>query len=132
MKPSQSLPEDRPSPLDWDALVRAFSHLPKDASHAKIEQTARELELHTFSPTLLIDMPDLIRAGRHQVSAHATHVMNLPDDAVELALPLFPGDPQQVKLMHLRLLLDQYTLITQLRKGIPEAWDRINELYEDD
>lgn len=128
----RSIAGDRSSPLTFDQLKEAFAHLPKDAPSSVIEQVAKELEMHTYTPPLLIDMPGLIRAGRRQIASHVSRVLTLPDEAEELALPQFGGDAQQVRLVHLRLLLDQYLLITDLRAGIPEAWDRINELYEDD
>ena len=38
----------------------------------------------------------------------------------------------EVKQRNIDILVNQFLLLERLRAGVPEAWDEIHELYEDD
>ncbi len=109
-----------------------FKNLPEDPAAEAIKQTAGELEMLSFSPTLLIDTPDFLFFTKTGIIAEAERVAGFPDEK----LPEFSNesfnDSNDFRRKHIDLLYYYYELLSRLRLNIPEAWDYVHELYEDD
>ncbi len=112
--------------------LEKFNNLPDDPAAESVKQTAEELEMLSFSPTLMIDTPDFLFFTKAGITAEAERVADLPDEK----LPEFSSesfdDSNDFRRKHIDLLYYNYELLTRLRLNVPEAWDYIHELYEDD
>jgi len=113
-------------------LKEQYRDLPDDPPEEVIENTARRLRGMKFSPTLLVEVPDFLHAGKKRILGELERALTL--DAEELVgAGMNPtSEPEIFRLNHLKLLYYFYELLTRLRKDDPLAWDEINELYEDD
>ena len=115
-----------------DRIIKKFNELPGDASDAEIKNTASELEMLAFSPVLLIETPGFLYMGKSEITAEAERVLSIPEsDLPEYDDSAFAG-PDDFRRKQVDMLYFNYELLCRLRKGQPEAWDYIHELYEDD
>lgn len=113
-------------------LFEKYNDLDPDSSEAKIEKTAQDLERRNYMPTLLLDIKDFFHFNKEKMLKEYERVMSLSSDSKEIKSVIGLKDPQEIKIVHLTSLLNQYKLLCSLREGEATAWDTINELYEDD
>lgn len=59
-------------------------------------------------------------------------VSNLSSEDEEIKAVIGLDSADEIKRIHLNSLINQYYLLCNLRKGEADAWDTVNELYEDD
>ncbi|HSR88080.1 MAG TPA: hypothetical protein VLL07_03930 [Pontiella sp.] len=113
----------------WHRLLKAF---PTDASDEKIEETASVLEGMNYEPVLILKAPGFLRMRRKELEAEIERVIQMTTK--ELMAEGFAENANfnEFKARHLQLLVYHYGLLCRLRTDDPEAWDIINELYEDD
>lgn len=104
---------------DIEEIKKEIDILPVDASQHDIEITAKTLEGMNYSPNLPIDTPDFLFITRDGIANEYKKVMNSPAD-------------ETLKKSHLNLLLHQYKFLYRLRINDMDAWDEVNELYEED
>lgn len=64
--------------------------------------------------------------------AEFKRVKEMPDQEIKKQLPENKDSASEIRLRHLQLLLYHYNLLCRLRDDEAEAWDEVNELYEDD
>lgn len=109
-------------------LRSELEHLPQDSPYLVIEKTAKRLEDMNFSPTLLSDIPDFLRLTNQQILDLFDQTSTMPLQESHSGIE----NPEEWKEKQLKLLIYWYRLLVDLRKDVPEAWDEVNELYEDD
>ena len=83
-------------------------------------------------PSLLLKLDDFFHMTRERMIKEYERVINLDPNSEEIKSVVALSNPNDVKEKHLNSLLNQYLLLCRLREGEAEAWDTINELYEDD
>jgi hypothetical protein len=106
--------------------------MPPDSPAEAIEKTAMRLQNMSYTPTLLIDTPDFLIMNREGFAKEYKRVSGLSaQKLIEEGMPAGAA-PEEFRSNHLRLLEYHYRLLTRLRRDEPEAWDEVNELYEDD
>lgn len=109
-----------------------FRNLPEDPAPDAVTQTAEELRMLSFSPTLLIETPEFLYFTKAGIIAEAERIAGLPDER----LPEFSSESfdnsDDFRRKHIDLLYYYYDLLARLRLNVPEAWDYVHELYEDD
>ena len=103
------------------SLRRELENLPQDPPVIVMERTADRLEGMNFSPILLHEIPGFLRLSKGQILLEFDRIAQQESTA--------SGNGT---LQGLNLIVYWFRLLTQLRKDKPEAWDEINELYEDD
>jgi hypothetical protein len=113
-------------------LKEKYDNLAPDSSKAKIEKTAQDLERRQYMPPFLLEVKDFFHMTKEKMLNEYNRVINLPEESEELKAVIGIDDSIQIKDKHLRTLLNQYNLLCELREGKAEAWDTVNELYEDD
>ncbi len=113
-------------------LKKQYESLKPDAIKERIEKTAQDLGRRNFMPSLLLNVDDFFYMTRERMMDEYNRVMNLRPDSEEIKSVVALSNPDEIKEKHLRLLLNYYFLLCRLREGESEAWDTINELYEDD
>lgn len=86
----------------------------------------------SYSPVLLIPTPGFLRMKAKEIEQESERVRALSaEELVQAGMPA-NEDAEAYKANHLRLLDYHYRLLARLRLDEPEAWDEVNELYEDD
>ena len=108
-------------------FLEYVDQLPNDSDLATIAETARRLRGMNYSPSLLMETPGFLEFTKSQLRAEIGRVIALPDssfDAVDNVIEL--------KYNHIKLLIYHYELLQHLRNDEPEAWDIVNEEFEDD
>lgn len=108
-----------------------FENLPQDASLEVIEATAKRLERHSYQPLLLLEVNNFIRLKKEEILLEYDRLRALSASSPELKAIRHLTWQESVE-RQLGLLLHHYRLLCRLREGDAEAWDVINELYEDD
>ena len=113
----------------WHKVLKAF---PNDAPAGKIGETARTLEGMAYEPVLLLKTPGFLHMGCKDLETEIARVNAMTDE--EMRSEGFAADANfsEFKAKHVQLLIYHYGLLCRLRADDPEAWDIINELYEDD
>jgi hypothetical protein len=100
-----------------EKIIRKIESLPDDSPSEQIEQTAERLEAKSYQPILLAEPPDFLRITKGALLEFIRDLLSRQDDLTQ---------------QHLNMLLYQYRLLQNLRRDVPEAWDEINELMDDD
>ena len=113
----------------WKKVLKEF---PADAPADKIESTARVLTGMNYEPVLLLKTEGFFRMGRKELRKEIDRVTQLTPR--EMMAEGFGENANfnEFKAKHLQLLIYHYDLLCRLRADDPEAWDTVNELYEDD
>lgn len=110
---------------------KQFESLPDDATAEQIQYTAESLERRHYEPLMILQADGFTTWKKRDVLAEYDRLVSLPADAPELAM-VKDSTPEKVVQTQLGMLLSQYDLLCRLRMGEAEAWDVVNELYEDD
>lgn len=97
----------------------------------KIKQTAEMLQGMHFNPTLLFRTENFLFFTREDLLKEIDRVASWKTGDLQKQ-GVGAEDTETLKLNHVSLLVYHYRLLLRLRKDEPEAWDEINELYEDD
>ena len=99
-------------------LMKKAESLPSDADRSAINETARVLRDMNYSPTLLLEVPGFLEFTKNDLLQELARVRALP--------------APEINQKHCELLVYHYELLQRLRRNDPDAWDIVNELYEDD
>ncbi len=102
------------------------------ADTARVEQVASDLERMTYEPIFLLPVPGFLRMRAGDLIAYADHLCSLSDEELAAYGVHHMTDREQLIATQLSMLLRNFRLLVRLRDDIPEAWDEIHELYEDD
>ncbi len=99
-------------------LPNQAERLPVDAEPSVIAETARVLRGMNYSPTLLLEVPGFLEFTKQNLLAELARTRSLP--------------ASEINQKQCELLVYHYELLQRLRRNDPEAWDVVNELFEDD
>lgn len=117
---------------NYQQYRETISRVNQDPPILLIEKTASRLEGMNFSPTLLFPIQNFLRITRNRLLEEFDHTCSLErSELLEMGMPE-KEDEELYKDKQLSLMAYWYNLLNQLRRDVPEAWDEINELYEDD
>ncbi len=97
-----------------------------------IEDTARRLEGLNYAPTVILPVGEFLRIKKIQLLENIENIIILSDEEV---YELSPGDPRgyfDLKLQYISQLVYYFKQLVKLRRGNPEAWDEVDELYVHD
>jgi len=94
-----------------------------------IEETAKKLEGLHYAPTVILPLDQFLRMRKIELLGKIEEIILLSDEEVyELA----PGDPRNyfdIRLQFISTLVYYYKQLARLRRGVPDAWDEVDELY---
>lgn len=97
-----------------------------------IEETAKRLEGLNYAPTVILPVGRFLRMKKIELLEMIEDIIILSDEEV---YELSPGDPRSyydLKLQYISTLIYYFRQLAKLRKGNPEAWDEVDELYVHD
>jgi len=106
--------------------------LKDDASDSAVEETAKNLERAGYQPPFLMDIPGFIRMRKEDIFHHIGRIADMKDDKFKNMPMTQDKTVEEVKRLLIQMLIQHFSLLVRLRRDEPEAWDEINELYEDD
>jgi hypothetical protein len=107
---------------NFQNLLNLYQQLPEDADSKSISRTADILSNKHYSPILIYPVGSFITMKKKDMLKEYHKTVNGGHGN---------GDNEML-MYHLKLLLYHYQILCRLRNDEPEAWDIINELYEDD
>ena len=113
-------------------LQNEAQNLTENSDKKSVEVAANALRSMSYSPTLLFDTPQFITFTKKDLLHEINRVTNLTknDDSFKT---LDEGvDFNEIKLTHIKLLINHFKLLTRLRNDEAETLEEVNELYEDD
>lgn len=112
--------------------IRLVEGLDDSTDKEAIESTSRELRTFHYSPMLLFPVENFENITREGIIREIKRIRDLTPK--EMSRSGFdPGDDiDEKKKNAISLIVHHYKLLVRLRKDEPEAWDEVNELYEDD
>ncbi len=113
-------------------IAGQLKKLPNDVPKDKIALTREHLERRSFTPSFLLPVKNFLSMDREALEQELDRVLGLEEEYLLSKARGFSDDPQKIRCAQINLLLYYYDLIARLRLDIPEAWDEIHDLYEDD
>ena len=113
-------------------IADQLKKLPRDAGKEKIETTREHLERRSFTPAFLLPVKGFLSMTREDLEQEIERVLGLDEQYLLKRAKGFSEDPQRIRCAQINLLLYYYDLLARLRLDVPEAWDEIHDLYEDD
>lgn len=116
--------------MKYEDIRRDLAALPPDGG--EVEQTARTLEGMNWVPEFLYHPPRFLRFTRSDLLAEAERTLGMDDEQIDVMIPGNTLGPERARYTQVSLLIHHWVLLSGLRRGDPESWDRVNELYEDD
>jgi len=115
-----------------DGLQEEVRRIDDDIDDAMVEKTAVRLQNLNFSPAVITPLPTFLRLRRTGLLAEIDRILAMPDAE---ACALAPDNSQKcadIRLQYISVLLFYYKKLLALRRGIPEEWDEVDELYVHD
>ena len=115
-----------------DELRNEVRRLDDDFADESVEQTAIRLEGLNFSPPVITPLDLFLRMRRGDMLAEIERILAMPD-AHACALALDNNKKcEDLRVQFITVLIYYYNKLSQLRKGNPEEWDEVDELYVHD
>ncbi len=115
-----------------DTLQKEVRQLDDDFDDTIVEETAARLRGLNFSPPVITPMDKFLRIRSQGVLAEIDRILALPDAE---ACALAPDNTKKcgdLRVQYITVLIFYYKKLLQLRKGNPEEWDEVDELYVHD
>ncbi|HDQ14570.1 MAG TPA: hypothetical protein ENN41_07145 [Sediminispirochaeta sp.] len=97
-----------------------------------IERTARDLENTNYEPPVFIPTTGFLRYRVKDIHREIDRIAALGEEDLKNIRLAQEISTEELKRKNIGILVDQFLLLEKLRAGVPEAWDEIHELYEDD
>ncbi|MDA3899236.1 MAG: hypothetical protein PF637_01820 [Spirochaetes bacterium] len=94
--------------------------------------TEKRLETCSYAPPFLIEIPEFITLDKKGAQKALQTIYEYPESVLK-SYPITDNKTvDQVKNITMNAFYKEFALLQDLRNNVPEAWDQINELYEDD
>lgn len=94
-----------------------------------IEETATRLEGFNYAPTVILPVQQFLRIKKVDLLKEIEQIVVLSEEKV---YELSPGDSRNfldLKIRYIATLIYYFKQLVTLRRGDPEAWDEVDELY---
>ncbi|MCB2215595.1 hypothetical protein [Desulfofustis glycolicus] len=96
-----------------------------------IAETAARLKGLNYAPPVGGGLDTFLSYTTSELAQEIERLAALPDDQVDP--PPAPGEGVlDIKLQQISVLVFYFRELAELRRGVPEAWDEIDELYVHD
>ena len=115
-----------------DALRDQVRRLSDDVTDETVEQTAIRLKGLNFSPPVITPLDDFLRMRRGELLAEIERILAMPDAQACALAPDNTKKCEDLRVQFITVLIYYYNKLIQLRKGNPEEWDEVDELYVHD
>ncbi|WP_419174710.1 hypothetical protein [Desulfosediminicola sp.] len=118
--------------LEVSALQDEVRALNDIADARTVAEVAARLEALNYAPTVVLPLERFLRIRKLELLSEIEKIIVLSDEEV---YEMSPGDPRcsiECKLRYIVALVYYFRQLVQLRKGNPDAWDEVDELYVHD
>lgn len=103
-----------------------------DRDQAVIEETASRLEGFNYGPPVLLPVTEFLRCTKEKILLEIDRVAILSDSELVDNNSAEEKNSWELKLQHISVMVFYFKELVDLRCGVPEAWDEIDELYVHD
>lgn len=103
-----------------------------DRDQAVIEETASRLEGFNYGPPVLLPVAEFLRCTKEKMLLEIDRVASLADSELADNDSTEEKNSWELKLQHISVMVFYFKELVDLRCGVPEAWDEIDELYVHD
>ena len=103
-----------------------------DRDQPVIEETAARLEGFNYGPPVLLPVAQFLRCTKEKMLLEIDHIARLPESELADNDSAEEKNSWELKLQHISVLVFYFKELVELRRGLPEAWDEIDELYVHD
>ncbi len=113
-------------------LQEEVRQLDDDFEDGIVEGTSVRLEKLNFSPPVITPIDKFLRMRRKNLLAEIDRILSMPEKE---ACALAPDDTKKcedLRVQYVSVLVYYYKKLLALRKGNPEEWDEVDELYVHD
>jgi hypothetical protein len=97
-----------------------------------VEETATRLKGLNFTPPVITPIETLLRMRRQELLLEIDRILAMPDGEACALAPDNTKQCEDLRVQFITVLIYYYKKIIQLRKGNPEEWDEVDELYVHD
>ena len=115
-----------------DDLQRQVSLLDDNIDESVIEDTAVRLQRLNFTPPLICPVDRFLRMRNGELLAEIDRILAMPDGEACALAPDNNEKCEDIRVQFITVLIFYYKKLLELRKGNPEAWDEVDELYVHD
>lgn len=95
---------------------------------AVIEETASRLKGFNYAPPILGDRNFFLNCTAKELLDEIDRIIG-PSNSAAISSDEEEYQRLQIKLQHVSVLVFYFKELADLRRGLPEAWDEIDELY---
>ncbi len=103
-----------------------------DGDQTVIEETASRLEGFNYGPPVLLPVTEFLRCTKEKMLLEIDRVASLSDSELVDNDSTEGKNSWELKLQHISVMVFYFKELVDLRCGVPEAWDEIDELYVHD
>jgi hypothetical protein len=103
-----------------------------DRDQPVIEETASRLEGFNYGPPVLLPVAQFLRCTKEKMLLEIDRIARLPESELADNDSAEEKNSWELKLQHISVLVFYFKELVELRRGVPEAWDEIDELYVHD
>ncbi|TKB27026.1 hypothetical protein FCL47_07550 [Desulfopila sp. IMCC35006] len=115
-----------------DGLRDQVRQLDDDCSNDIVEETATRLKGLNFSPPVITPLDTFLRLQRRELLAEIERILAMPDAQACALAPDNTKKCEDLRVQFITVLIYYYKKLVQLRKGNPEDWDEVDDLYVHD
>lgn len=113
-------------------LRQEVQQLDDSAGESLIEATAKRLEGLNYTPPIVIPVATFLRLTRDSLLLEIEKLIALPDAEACALAPDNPGKCQDLRIQFVTVLIYYYKKLLQLREGVIEEWEEVDEQYVHD
>lgn len=115
-----------------DDLQKEVQQLDDVFDDALIEETAVRLKGLNFSPPVLTPIDTFLRMQSQELLVEIDRILAMPDAEACTIAPDNTKKCEDLRVQFITVLIYYYKKLLELRKGSPEEWDEVDELYVHD
>jgi hypothetical protein len=119
-------------PQQIDDLKKEVRRFDDDFDEDVVESTAVRLKRLNFSPPVITPMDSFLRLRSKGLLAEIDRILAMPDAEACALAPDNTKKCEDLRVQYITVLVFYYKKLLELRKGNPEEWDEVDELYVHD
>ena len=113
-------------------LQRQVSRLDDNIDETVIEDTAVRLQRLNFTPPIICPVDRFLRMRNQELLTEIDRILTMPDGEACALASDNTEKCEDIRVQFITVLIFYYKKLLELRKGNPEAWDEVDELYVHD
>ena len=115
-----------------DALQDGVRQLDDTFDDDLIQGTAARLKGLNFTPPIITPLELFLTMRNRELLAEIDRILTMPDGEACALAPDNTEKCEDLRVQFITVLIYYYKKLLELRKGNPEEWDEIDELYVHD